>query len=528
LKYLNKHTLKKEALTLGFLFLFFSVSAQQERFNVRFDSGFPNTLLMSVIEVEDGYVSTGFLGDSISNARPMIFAKFDYEGNLLFQEVHGSGGTDYFSSQSPDLNFLNDTTLMHSGITYDSEGVRQGYIAQFNLDGDSLQVFRYYSPNADPEFTFFSALRVIKSANDNLLFLAGFVQENTGNDILIWKLQQNGDIAWQYVYATEQIYDYCRVIIPTDDGGVIAIAKIGLLGEEPDFHHVFKLDADGELDWEFESEANHLTGAVSDGILVDNHFVLATSVPNEQYTGTGGIPAVMKMDMEGEQLWVTPIWENQYHYNHGVRKVLLAEDGNYVAAGWRYEILDEPNDTSGTFNDLAWISKLNSETGEILWTRYYQYLDLPFEKHRLYDMRNTSDGGFIFCGQSLDLWPGAELTDPPYQQGWLVKLDEYGCLVEGCEEFDIAVEESRPQQVQFFKAGPNPASEVLHIYQTQQLDKNATYTITDLHGKVIQQFTAPQANTTLILNVDSWTSGTYALSLSENNKLLQSEKIVVR
>jgi hypothetical protein len=69
---------------------------------------------------------------------------------------------------------------------------------------------------------------------------------------------------------------------------------------------------------------------------------------------------------------------------------------------------------------------------------------------------------------------------------------------------------------------------VLHIYQTQQLDKNATYTITDLHGKVIQQFTAPQANTTLILNVDSWTSGTYALSLSENNKLLQSEKIVVR
>ncbi|MFZ6053537.1 T9SS type A sorting domain-containing protein, partial [Halocola ammonii] len=280
------------------------------------------------------------------------------------------------------------------------------------------------------------------------------------------------------------------------------------------------------LDWEYESTSEEGLAAIKDAFIDDGYFACMATLPNENWTGV--IPTVMKMDMEGNQLWRTQIWDDHFHYNNEGRRILLAEDGNYVAAGWRYEILEEPNDTSGTYNDLAWISKLNSETGDILWTRYYQYLDLPFEKHRLYDMRNTSDGGFIFCGQSQDQWPDAELTEPPYQQGWLVKLDEYGCLVEGCEEFDIAVEEKEPQQVQFFKAGPNPASEVLHIYQTQQLDKNASYTITDLQGRTIQQFPAPQANTTLILNVESWASGTYVLSLTESNRLLQSEKIVVR
>ncbi|MFZ6053531.1 hypothetical protein ABHV44_16085, partial [Flavobacteriales bacterium DA487] len=254
LKYLNKHILKKEALILGFLFLFFTVSAQQERFNVRFDSDFPNTLLMSVIELEDGYVSTGFLGDSLNPlATPMIFAKFDLEGNFLFQETYGGLGDAEYYSQNPDLNFLNDSVLIHSGITYDSEGIRQGYIAYFNMDGDTLQVRRYYSPNPDPEYPFIAALSVKKGTNNYLFFLANFVQESTGNDFLIWKIHENGDIIWQYTYETNQSPDYCRVIIPTDDGGVIAIAKIGVSGEEPNYHHIFKLDVDGELDWEYES-----------------------------------------------------------------------------------------------------------------------------------------------------------------------------------------------------------------------------------------------------------------------------------
>ncbi|MFZ6053424.1 hypothetical protein, partial [Halocola ammonii] len=208
---------------------------------------------MSVIEVENGYVSTGFLGDSISNNRPMIFAKFDYEGNLLFQEVHGSGGSEYFSSQNPDLFFYNDTVLIHSGVSGELGYPTKAYIAKFNLEGDTLNLLRYYSPNPDPEYSFYSTLKVTPSSSGNMFLLANFSQAITQGDFIIRKIAQTGEIIWEYEYVTDQDPDYCRVNIPTDDGGVIAIAKIGVSGEEPNYHHIFKLDVDGELDWEYES-----------------------------------------------------------------------------------------------------------------------------------------------------------------------------------------------------------------------------------------------------------------------------------
>jgi len=106
----------------------FHYSYAQERFNIRYDSGFPNTLLFGVVEVDGGYFCSGILGDTISNGSgtPTLYAKFDYNGELLWQKDFGGNGGEeplkcrVLSSQNSDLQYLNDSTLIHSGVTYDN------------------------------------------------------------------------------------------------------------------------------------------------------------------------------------------------------------------------------------------------------------------------------------------------------------------------------------------------------------------------------------------------------------------------
>lgn len=505
--------------------LVFSIQGiSQERFSVRYDSGFPNTLFMSVIEVEDGYVCTGFIGLEDSNARPMLFVKFDYEGNQVFQTETGSD-SEIFSSQNPDLAFLNDSTLIHSGISFDGD-IDVGYIAKFDLEGDTLEVLRYVSPVEDVEFDWFRTTQVKQSCDGHLFMLSTIVQPETGGDFMIRKIDQSGEILWEHIESTNQANDVCRVMIPTDDGGVIAVNKIGLLGEAPDEHHFFKLGAnDGSLEWEEYIDAS-TSSVLWDATVTDYGFACLTARPYSPPPSNGyAIPTIICYDMDLEQIWQTDIWSDHYHYNHGRSRVLTTQDGQVVACGWFYDELTEPTEESGSYNDMAWIAKLDAESGEIIWVHYYQHLDLPYEKHRVVDMRQTSDGGFILCGQSTDLWPSEGLTEPPYQQGWLLKLDEFGCLSENCVQ---AIEDASSTENKLLAIGPNPASEYLSIFLGAGISTTAYVEIVTMQGKLIYRgFQGLRPNASITLSTTDWVKGMYLVSLVDKGKVLQSERLIL-
>ncbi len=209
------------------LLLFCSNGIAQERFNVRYDSEFPSTLFSSVLEVDNGYISIGFVSDSsgVINGRPSIYAKFNHSGELIFQTSYG--GEELlekrrFSSQNPDLQFLNDSVLIHSGVTYDENWVRQGYLMKSNLEGDTLEMMRFYSPNFEEEYPYNSITtsRLAIDSEGDFLVLSGILnQGGTGNDQMIQKFTPEGELLWTYEYATEQDPDYVNTIIPTSDGG---------------------------------------------------------------------------------------------------------------------------------------------------------------------------------------------------------------------------------------------------------------------------------------------------------------------
>jgi hypothetical protein len=100
-------------------------------------------------------------------------------------------------------------------------------------------------------------------------------------------------------------------------------------------------------------------------------------------------------------------------------------------------------------------------------------------------------------------------------------LDEFGCLVPGCQ--NVGVDEI---EIKAFIMGPNPAVDHLNIY-VGSLHEAAKIVVTDMNGREIKSFNIRSAATTYMLDIDELASGTYVMSLLEQNEVLHSEVLVV-
>lgn len=496
----------------------------QDRFNVRYNvEPYPSTILTSVLELQDGYSTLGTLIDTVEsvNGRVTVFSKFDSVGEALFHKTYGgveNGPDRWLNSANDDLAFLNDSTLISSVRSIDENDIHQYLLFKYNLDGDTVSSMRFYSPTIDQD-DFVGIAQVVKSSDSNLLLRVnnstGFF--GTGGDFFIEKLTPEGESLWQYLYATPQSPDYNYVLIPTDSGGAIIIPSLIDEDETPVINHlVIELDSIGQLVHNEVTDFDYSSGSIRDALLDNQHLVAVSTLRNgeeQEYH-----PALVKMTMDGEPLWHVPAWPGDFNYWHRGKRVIKTQDGQYLLGG------DYRTDVEGGFNwhqQDAFLSKYSTD-GEVLWHRKYTFLDSERHHHTLQDLEPTSDGGYIFCGESRD--DTSEAIEPT-QQGWLVKLDQYGCLVEGCHLSDNIEEQAADQK--YFKAGPNPAADFLNIYQTKALDNSHTYQLHDIKGNLLEHFPAADFQTTFMLPVHQYASGTYILSLLENGSPLQREKVIL-
>ncbi len=147
------------------------------------------------------------------------------------------------------------------------------------------------------------------------------------------------------------------------------------------------------------------------------------------------------------------------------RYISVEEDynGDIISAG-----------TSFT-NDMGlhgFLRKYTSD-GIVLWTRRLQHVtDEPFSVHQFSAVTSTPDGGYAACGYMS--------SDDYFADGWVIKVDNMGCLVSGCDTLNVSITEyESDNDQQYFVVGPNPVSKgnTLNIYYVgsnaynQQIDK---------------------------------------------------------
>ena len=525
------NTTGKYILVITCLFLFLTGVAQ-ERFNVRDVADQDAAVFTGILELDDNYIVSGnALNPTDSGVyQSIIWSKFSLGGDFLeYKAVNRAEG--YFIYPSGiGIQELNDNfNRTCTGYIHSSEQNNLGFIVNYDEEGDTLNLITFPSPYWDEDEQTGNAILpgdICSSANlDNSIFISSSILNpelgSTGGDFYIQRMAPDGEVLWEYIYATDAQPEYCKALLPTEDGGVLGIlTEIDLgVGISSKF---IELDDSGEVIT--LNEIDLIYGA-NDLAWSDEETFIAVGLGealDEQPTGI-----IFKLNLNGDSLWTNAIGEgyNLDFQNQFYKVVKSLDESGYLAGGTKKEFIptQEQTDSSGNTISQGWLVKVN-EDGEVLWDRTYHYINTLNEEHTLNDLKATSDGGYIFCGESRDLDSGQPFSEGPPQQGWLVKVDEYGCLVEDCQLSDGINVIEQEDNLEYFKAGPIPAADFLNVYQriTAHL---ATYQLINSQGKVVEEFPALSKGSTMMLDVSKYSTGSYQLVLREGEEVLQIQKI---
>ena len=234
-----------------------------------------------------------------------------------------------------------------------------------------------------------------------------------GGDLLVMKLDSNGNIQWQKTYGGPG-RDWAYDVEETQDGGYIVGGGTGSFGAGGWDMWILKLDSYGNVQWQ---KTYGGWGVGIDGLNAEYvHDLAKTS--DGGYIVVGGTTSygagdrdiwVLKLDSQGNVQWQRtyggPLWEWSHH-------VEQTQDGGYIIAG-----------QTGTFGlgfggggwgYDTWILKLDSH-GNIQWQKTYGGWSMEWGAV----IQQTSDGGYIIGGSTQSFGSGADDI-------WVIKLDSQG------------------------------------------------------------------------------------------------------
>jgi hypothetical protein len=256
---------------------------------------------------------------------------------------------------------------------------------------------------------------------------------------------------------------------------------------------------------------NQLLMGPADDLLVeeDGSVIVATRVGKEEPINPVSSyirwnTAILKVNANLTQV----VWErnmrafkpsiNQFH------KIVKSPAGDgYVAAG--IAVVD-------TGRTGAILAKVSPE-GDSLWMRQYLYVTTVGCYHAIYDLEPTPDGGYVMVGEARPYNAYDTLYPPPIQQGWILKVDEWGCLVPGCQ-LDVATEEVPNENQLKLKVYPNPASGELYVH-LPEAGQGGRFRLYDALGRQALAFAATQGEATYIVSLEGLAAGWYVLVYEE-------------
>lgn len=289
-------------------------------------------------------------------------------------------------------------------------------------DANGLQ--QWYNSYAQASY---SQTRSLQLTADGGYILAGYTQ-TTDRDHEVWilKLNSSGGFQWQKNFGGANRDEAYCISLTSDGGYIVSASTLSADGDVQGgaaggFNYwILKLDSDGNLQWQKKLEANQRPYAVkqtNDGGYIiagdsPTYFNLAVS-SNDPYDE--GAFNIIKLNTSGDFVWQVTLGT---HKLDGAYDIIQAGDGNYVAAGYTN------NSNSLTGDNFDGLIVKISPSGNILWQTRVDYT----VNDEIKNIRQTADGGFIFCGSTVYQWNDWYGTYDP-SDFWVGKIDAAGQLV---------------------------------------------------------------------------------------------------
>jgi hypothetical protein len=516
----------KASLIIAAALLAWGTLDGQAPFSRRYDFGFPSAILTSILPGDSCYYATGVITDSIFPYRAgNIFVKFSLEGEVLSASTLRHAAKTY-ETWYGNLSFNQDGNLAVAGFSVEPGG-RKSMLIVYGLDGDTLFTGQHFHPNY-PEVNGVLT-RDFKEVEDGYLLLSQ-VREPGGaptQAIEVLKLDRQGAFQWSRTYGSPTQRESPYSIIPAEGGYIVSsIRSNNATINRVARNHIFKVGADGELLWTYLSPAGQLRPGscwaipTSDGGLLVSTGQGIEIYVNPHYTDIRWHNYVVKLNSARQQEWGVlvrdslPAWGG---VNSLAGAIELENGEGYVVAGNLAEFHPERSWHVGVMAKIG-------TSGSLLWQRHYQHLEGAWFLHELYDIAQSPDGGFIMVGRVRDT------IDAPRQQGWLLKVDEHGCLVPGCQL--VSTREAGAPPAPALHLYPNPAAEALYVLLKDERiaqRQEAQLRLLDMQGRPLRTWPAgPFDEATSVLPLKGLPAGVYVLQYVADGQVLGAERVVVR
>jgi len=313
-------------------------------------------------------------GKILTNENSQIQFENNNIENAIWSKVIGGEASDGFTAICEN----SDGSLKITGYTYSlGEGNSDLLIVKTDSDGNKLWSKTIGSPGWEYGNS-------ICATNEGDYVITGYVfsDESASKDVLILKIDSNGNILWQKEIGGSGV-DVGMSVCVADDNSYVICGYTESFGSGEDDVYLIKISKNGDILWSktFGGEQTDR----SNSVIKTNDGNLALVGSTGSY-GTGNMDVYfIKVNQNGTELLVNSF--NDSNFDMGT-SVSQTKDGGYIISGNSDYYESEPMD--------VYLLKLNS-LGEKEW-------DTKFKENIFYDYGNsvkeTDDGGFIICGAS--------------------------------------------------------------------------------------------------------------------------------
>ena len=492
---------------------------QEETYNKRLSLGFNNLIFRSVELTDTCFIISGVGRDSFPGS---FFSRFDFSGNPIYFKLN-KANDQLIRTWGRDLQEFGENQWIVSGEGADSTG---GYVIILTQtsQGDTLKIVRFYHPDHPQEQFIVSSAGLARMGNKWFLQMNIFnsMASPPSNALFLAKLDQDLAINWTKLYESSKD-ETSRSVLAFGQNLLIGAWRTNFNTNIKSFNtqlYFLQIDTlNGDINKTLlypYTPTNQLLMGPADDMLVeeDGSLIVATRKGKEIVVGSNG-----HIFWDGEVLKVNPAlnsvqWTCQFRaYQNSpltqFYKIVMATGGDgYLTAG--VGILD-------SIHIGALLAKVSLE-GDSLWMRQYMYVTTPSCYNVIYDLEPTPDGGYVMVGEARPYNALDTLFPPPVQQGWILKVDEWGCLVPGCQ-LGVATKDAPAGEDMALKVYPNPAFEVLYIH-LPNAGPEGRFRFVDILGRTIREFAASPGDTTYILPLEGIPAGWYVLQYEEGGRRL--------
>jgi len=236
---------------------------------------------------DDGYIILAGT-DSFSSGYPDFWViRLDVSGTVVWQKLYGTGlyESAYAINLTSDGGFIVSATTETPGRYFDF------VILKLDSNG-GIQWQKIYGGGNSDEVPSLG----IQETSDGGFIFAGTTTpvEEESSDIVVLKLNSNGQIQWQNSYPAPDS-EWVASIAQTSEGGYIVGGQTGSVGTGA--YWLLKLDSLGNISWQKAYQGDHFQRLVSVEQTNDGGFIVSGADVKVMDHGGGWI---LKVDDKGE------------------------------------------------------------------------------------------------------------------------------------------------------------------------------------------------------------------------------------